>query len=533
MAVLDPDQEPSDGSFEHAVSRRRYEIRRKDGRLWHRELLLTDGPAEVLLAEFPIKYVVGSGNHARMYVVEVDGFLVESPVTWYTSRKSWGMSAGFDKPDQVGFARPISEGCFYCHGGRAQNEGLSLHRMRILEPAISCERCHGPGALHLARHQGPPPVAEQRAGEIDYTIVNPAHLKRDLAEAICQQCHLRTGASVVSRGMQLTDYRPGLPLQDFRQEYALEAPNKSMMLIGHVAQMHQSRCYQANETFSCSTCHDPHGKPSAKKREGHYNAVCVACHQPERCRVDAARRQAESPENNCIQCHMPRAATEVRHLAMTHHRVGIHQKKADAPEEPARRLPGEGMLRPLLDLARLSDIDRQRSLGLGYLDQAHATEDRRQMLDFRRTALTLLSEVRAAGLRDGIVDASLARLYNDLGLDGALQYAQAALSYPDLGGQDRCVVLYLSAVAQLKEGKASAAASALRELVQWRRNAADWLLLADCEKALGNEGAVIEALTAATRINPRLWELHHFLADHFQRHGDQDRAAWHRQRSVR
>src|SRR5262249_47763284 len=45
MAELDPAAEPADAVYDHSASRRRYEVYRKDGKLWHRELLLAAGPA--------------------------------------------------------------------------------------------------------------------------------------------------------------------------------------------------------------------------------------------------------------------------------------------------------------------------------------------------------------------------------------------------------------------------------------------------------------------------------------------------------
>src|SRR5262249_1575454 len=152
--------EPPDGEFTHAPSKRRYQIRRKDGQLWHRELLLVEGPAEVVLSEFPVKYVLGSGHHWSNYLVETDGFLVESPVPWYVDRQAWGMSPGYDSPHQEGFQRAIGEGCLFCHAGHATAVGGSLHRIQLGEAAISCERCHGPGALHVERHRQPAPDAE-------------------------------------------------------------------------------------------------------------------------------------------------------------------------------------------------------------------------------------------------------------------------------------------------------------------------------------------------------------------------------------
>jgi len=72
----------------------------------------------------------------------------------------------------------------------------------------------------------------------------------------------------------------------------------------------------------------------------------------------------------------------------------------------------------------------------------------------------------------------------------------------------------------------------LRQLIRLRRHSVDWLLLADCERALGNEGAFLEALQNAVRLNPRLWKVHRYLAQHYRQQGNQERAVWHEQRAV-
>ena len=256
MAEADPAREPPDAAYDHAASKRRYQVVRRDGRMWHRELL-TGGAAEVLLSEFPVKYVVGSGRHSRTYLCEADGFLVESPATWYSARKAWGMSPGYDAPDQPGFERATGEGCLVCHAGRAEAVGGTLHRMNVIEPAIACERCHGPGSLHVDRHRGRDgPVPTGRA-DADLTIVNPARLPRELAESVCQQCHLRPAAVVVARGRKPTDFRPGLPISDVLHAYQPDAAGGSMTVVGHVEQLHLSRCYQASDSLTCLTCHSP------------------------------------------------------------------------------------------------------------------------------------------------------------------------------------------------------------------------------------------------------------------------------------
>src|SRR5438132_4359582 len=50
MAEVDLAREPIDASFDHAKSKRRYQVVRKDGQMWHRELLLSAGLPEVPLA---------------------------------------------------------------------------------------------------------------------------------------------------------------------------------------------------------------------------------------------------------------------------------------------------------------------------------------------------------------------------------------------------------------------------------------------------------------------------------------------------
>src|SRR5262245_20247548 len=57
MAEADPAREPPDAAFDHPPSKRRYQVYRKDGRLWHRESLLGAGPPQVVLAEYPVRYV--------------------------------------------------------------------------------------------------------------------------------------------------------------------------------------------------------------------------------------------------------------------------------------------------------------------------------------------------------------------------------------------------------------------------------------------------------------------------------------------
>jgi predicted CXXCH cytochrome family protein len=363
----------------------------------------------------------------------------------------------------------------------------------------------------------------------DDTIVNPADLSRDLAEAVCQQCHLESDATVAVRGRKAADYRPGLRGQDFRLVYVFDETGPGMTVVGHVEQMHQSKCYQRSSTFSCLTCHDPHGEPAPADREAHYNGVCLSCHRPSACKGIAVERLKASPAVDCIECHMPRAPVEVPHLAFTHHRVGIHRQPPTPPGGAARPA---GELRPFLDPSGLSEPDRQRSLGEAYRLLALRDADAGRRAQYRRRALELLTAARAAGLRDGDLEASLAQLCFEMKVGDPLAHAQRALTYPDLAGQSRCDALFVVAQQQAGRGNPEEAITALREVTQLQRNAMDWLYLSRYAQAVGDQAAAREALLTAVRIDPRKWDVQRYLAEQYRREGDAERAAWHQRRAV-
>jgi predicted CXXCH cytochrome family protein len=532
MALADPALEPADTVFDHPKSKRRYQVTRKEGELWHREMLLTSGSEEVVLSEYPVKYSVGSGRHGRTYLVEAEGFLVESPVSWYAARKEWGVSPGYDRPDHSSFQRGVGESCLNCHAGQAETVDNSQQRVRIKELAIGCERCHGPGSLHMVEHTSGQNGAKKATGTIDHTIVNPSHLSRDLAEAICQQCHFTGMTAVLVRERGFSDYRPALPLEDFRQVYVLAVDKTPMTVVGHVEQLHMSRCYKESGTLTCTTCHAPHAMPRPQEREAHYRTVCLSCHQPQACKVDHERQLRESPTNNCVQCHMPNAATEVPHVAFAHHRIAVHEKLEAERAEQGRLSGRAGVLQPFLDDSRFSEIDKKRSLGLAYLSLSPEQTNPEMAALYGSRAAQLLSAVHVAGLLDPAVEAYLTRQSFDRGKDEALWLAKSTLALPGIRGSERSAPLFVLGAESLRRKQYKEALAAFRELVTLRRHPHDWFFLGDCQKALGNQTAYVQALEMAVRIDPRMVQVHQILAQYYRQHGDAQRAHWHEVRAV-
>jgi hypothetical protein len=127
-------------------------------------------------SEYRVDYVIGSGEHARGYLVDIGGHLFQSPVAYYKSRQSYDLAPGYENLPDPDFTRPVSEECVLCHSGTALHVPGTLNQYR--SPAfpaegITCERCHGPVERHLA---------DPRAG----TIVNPAKLEPAARDGICE-----------------------------------------------------------------------------------------------------------------------------------------------------------------------------------------------------------------------------------------------------------------------------------------------------------------------------------------------------------
>jgi tetratricopeptide (TPR) repeat protein len=310
-----------------------FQVIRQGARMIHKEWCQDAQGVAVAELREEITYAVGAGSQGRSYFYGRDGFLFESPITWYSLNSRWQLSPGYAE-NLVHFSRRIDSRCLYCHSQEARPVENTINRYQ--EPpfgqlAIGCERCHGPGQLHVAeRKQGPPPDNE------DLTIVNPRRLAPALREAVCEQCHLQGEAAVVRRGRMQTDYRPGLPLQEYVSIFVRPPEvEDARRIVGHVEQMHQSACFvKSGGKFGCTSCHDPHRSPPPAEKFAFYQQRCRNCHGSEPppssdawvkapdCSVPLAERTAANGRDDCLACHMPRnPSTTASHLAVTDHRV--------------------------------------------------------------------------------------------------------------------------------------------------------------------------------------------------------------------
>jgi hypothetical protein len=324
-----------DGSAAFKAGSSNFSIERKAGKEVHRETMLDEDGSELAQVEAEVKYALGSGSRGISYLVEHDGRLFESPISWYTQKKLWELSPGYEVGN-LHFNRPIDPHCLFCHSNYARAVELSVNTYKepiFLGHAIGCERCHGPGELHVRGQE----VVSGR----DLTIVNPRNLSPSLRGAVCEQCHIVGDQTVDRLGHKPFDYRPGLPLIAFQAVYrgVNELGTKA---VGHVEQMKLSRCYRASkDRLGCTSCHDPHKVPAAGERIAFFRDRCLECHESAGCKLPRAARLAQSREDSCVHCHMPKTTTfDVVHVATTDHRILKSPASALAePDRPSGGLP--------------------------------------------------------------------------------------------------------------------------------------------------------------------------------------------------
>jgi tetratricopeptide (TPR) repeat protein len=273
--------------------------------------------------------VIGSGKKGYSYLNQRDGYLFQTPVSWFTQKQRWDLSPGFDPPVLTG--RLVPGTCLFCHTNRVREH--PEHPDRFVAPvfeghAIGCERCHGPGELHVG-------------GDMDHTVVNPARLAPALRDSVCEQCHLEGENRFLRSGRGLFDFRPGLPLSDF---WAVLVParrsGEDAKAVNHVEQMHRSKCYQrpvGTLQLGCITCHDPHVEVMPEERETHYRGACLKCHDDAKgqrgCSAPRRQREQTTPRDSCINCHMPPFTnSDIAHAAATDHRI-VRRPVDDRPDQ--------------------------------------------------------------------------------------------------------------------------------------------------------------------------------------------------------
>ena len=303
-----------------------------------------------------VNFIIGSGQHTNSHLQIVNGYINQMPMTFYTQKKHWDLPPGFENGFNTHFTRKIGLECMSCHNGYPNFVLGSENKYNSIPTGIDCERCHGPGSIHVAERQSGKIVDTSKY--IDYSIVNPAKLSIDRQFDLCQRCHLQ-GNAVLKEGKSFYDFKPGQKLSDFISVFLPKYKNadEDFIMASHADRLKQSACFIKSyekvqnknslkpykEALTCITCHNPHVSVKETNKNV-FNEACNNCHTTNSksdllCsekNVVMARnaKPGHAPVKflNCVGCHMPSSGSiDIPHVSVHDHyiRKPISKKEKD------------------------------------------------------------------------------------------------------------------------------------------------------------------------------------------------------------
>jgi hypothetical protein len=238
-----------------------------------------------------LEYGLGSGTHGITFVAFQPGddpafnpSGIEHRLSYYSTGRRLGVTLGqkrFDedhtRPDEVPFGKSLPperlQRCIGCHSTLTSTLAGTWLEPATLIPNVTCERCHGPGRVH---------IETARRGESELTMAFGQNRAGPSVEvALCGECHR------LPQSISASSIRPG---------------NLEIVRFQPVG-LSESLCYAKGQSgLRCVSCHDPHDRASSDQAA--YVSVCLQCHQ-----AGSKSKQATcpvAPAARCIECHMPR-----------------------------------------------------------------------------------------------------------------------------------------------------------------------------------------------------------------------------------
>ena len=300
----------------------------KNDQLFVKEFRLANGDT-VHMTEQAIDYIIGSGHHTNSHLFSRNGYLFQAPITYYTQDAKWDLAPGFEKGFNSRFSRLIGMECLSCHNSLPTHVEGSVNKFEEIPLGISCERCHGPGELHVKmRLEGNVDTAYGK----DRTIVHPGKLNPQLQMDLCQRCHLQ-GVAVLKPGKNFDDFKPGMELKEVMDIFlpSYDGPTDKFIMASQAQRLRMSACYIATESITCITCHDPHVSLESTSAT-FLNSSCNSCHTDgKECKEDIEVRKVV--DDDCSSCHMPKSgAIDIPHINITDHRIQIPPAKEELEE---------------------------------------------------------------------------------------------------------------------------------------------------------------------------------------------------------
>ncbi len=364
-----------------SVKRLWYEVVKKDGRLFQREYRRGVDGAIIHERMIAADLVVGSGNNLLMYFHNENGMLYELPLTWYVHKGRWDLSPGYREVENHRFSRFAGERCIACHNSYLTQRPDA--RDRYEEPfslGVGCERCHGPGELHVADMMSPTlPIGQSSAKN----IVNPRKLSPIRQLDVCRQCHLQGKAVSLRSEKKWFDFRPGQLLASHRSVYVPAVTTEEVFEVADSPQrMTRSQCYvKSGGELTCISCHNPH-RSIKEFTPQHYNSVCQSCHESKALALRKLTYQHDSSDN-CINCHMNRTGNDntLHGVSNTDHWIRREARSTPVDWSSLRLPPAQRPLITLVPEVDATDELHNERKAIAYLDYFRERDQRVQYLD--------------------------------------------------------------------------------------------------------------------------------------------------------
>ncbi len=292
----------------------------------HPEAVLADFTHADPLVTFDLKdvaFVYGSKWKQRFFTKRGDDYFVQ-PAQWDVAKKRWlpyHVEPGTDwwEPfyGKTNEERPTGALCDGCH-----SVNYDVKTKQVTEWNVGCERCHGPGSVHVAH-----PTRKN--------VVNPETLDYVRGNDTCIQCHSQgrpleqTGFN--TPGGKRFDWAVGYTAGDrLADVWVLEELKPGVTNFLQYADMtaHKNRM-QGNDfvqstmyhrELRCFDCHEVHSNANAANLKAVGNALCLGCHAASaqngaglKGTVAEHTHHAEgSMGSECVACHMPRIEQTIK-----------------------------------------------------------------------------------------------------------------------------------------------------------------------------------------------------------------------------
>jgi Cytochrome c552/Cytochrome c554 and c-prime len=272
------------------------------------------------LQEHRVDYTLGSRRIQHYLTKLPDGRIIVLPPSWDVTRKEWFHNMDIVNPEEYD-GRGVqvwNKNCYSCHVSREYKGFDAAHdsySTRWQDFGTNCERCHGPGALHVARYRESAysPAAPD-------AIVVPTRLDAVRSTMVCAQCHsLRDIVSEgYTAGSNYFDFY--LPILEYGEKVLNNDPSywadgRTRRFSDDTVGFWQSECFLKGRA-TCTNCHsdvhNPEVDSNASLRPSS-NGICTQCHsQIGRNVSQHTHHSPSSAGSSCVECHMPRTVYSIR-----------------------------------------------------------------------------------------------------------------------------------------------------------------------------------------------------------------------------